>query len=67
MKMESQGVTISEAFDNLELDSQGKITIAGFSRFIRKWFPHLEKDEILKLLTSIDIDGDSMYDLDELQ
>jgi Ca2+-binding EF-hand superfamily protein len=66
-KMESRGMSLAEAFDTLEPDSKGKLTITSLTRSINKWFPHLNRDEVLKIITSIDIDRNSQIDYKELQ
>ena len=65
-KMESKGVALSDAFDKLESDKKGRVTMAGLSRFMNTWFPQLTKEEILRISMSLDLDKDAMLDAGEL-
>lgn len=66
-KMESKGVALSDAFDKLDTDKKGRVTMAGLSRFMNTWFPQLTKEEILRISMSLDLDKDAMLDAGELQ
>ncbi|CAG9315691.1 unnamed protein product [Blepharisma stoltei] len=65
-KMESRGTSISELFQIIQTDKSGRMTIAAFSRGISKLYPHMTKDEVLTLLSSIDLDQNGMLDSREV-
>ena len=65
-KMESKGVSLSDAFDKLDTDRKGRVTMAGLSRFMNTWFPQLSKEEVLRISMALDLDKDAMLDASEL-
>lgn len=65
-KMESTGLSVADAFDRIEADRQGKLTIASFTRFVNKWYPNLSREEVISLIASVDLDRNSLLDLAEL-
>jgi Ca2+-binding EF-hand superfamily protein len=65
-KMDSTGLAIADAFERLEADRQGKLTIASFTRFLNKWYPNLSRDDVITLIANVDLDRNSLLDLAEL-
>lgn len=66
-KMESRGLSAAECFEFIETNKEGKVSLANCYRHLAKSFSHLTRDEILRLLTFIDSDKDSIIDISEIQ
>ncbi|CAG9329641.1 unnamed protein product [Blepharisma stoltei] len=66
-KMESKGLSIAECFESIDTNREGKITLGSCYRSLAKSYPHLSRDELLRLLTFIDSDKDSIINHPEIQ
>ena len=65
-KMESKGVSLAEAFEMIQSEITGKATLVSIARSMSQWFYHVSIDEILKLLSLIDLDQNGIIDPNEV-
>ena len=65
--MESKGESILDIFARIETDKSGRMSIGAFTRSMGRWFPNLSREEMISLINEIDIDGNSLIDMSEIQ
>lgn len=65
-KMEKGQHSLPEVLERVDDKQQGKVTINAFISAIKKYFPDLNKDEIMKLVGAFDIDKNSLIDISEV-